>query len=266
MKVYPKVVQEIHKSFFTAGDVLLAEAETVLSKAIDEKALRLKKLGFTKAIGVPEIEEQVKEREIKEVQAKLIQQYKMRYPNQKFITEDMVAKINKKYNLVCATIDRYKGFVPEEKLKAIENFAVQSKDKSEKMLTNFKFSYTSSDSRSIKLLESLNITSVPMSALVTNHLDLNQIVGSKNLHKVSSQYLRLDSYDIIDKTSLEICAPAKDMDLTGLTQTKEGFFAKLTRVECPDPVVLQPVKGGYLIIAAWGDEASDELVVNHAMN
>jgi len=33
-----------------------------------------------------------------------------------------------------------------------------------------------------------------------------------------------------------------------------------------DPVVLQPVKGGYLIITAWGDEASDELVVNQKFN
>lgn len=34
----------------------------------------------------------------------------------------------------------------------------------------------------------------------------------------------------------------------------------------PDPVVLQQVKGGYLIITAWGDEASDENVVNQLFN
>ena len=34
----------------------------------------------------------------------------------------------------------------------------------------------------------------------------------------------------------------------------------------PDPVVLQPVCGGYLIVCAWGDEASDEIVVNQQMN
>ena len=45
---------------------------------------------------------------------------------------------------------------------------------------------------------------------------------------------------------------------------------KLSKIEIPDPVVLQPVnfKGEkyYLIVTAWGDEASDELVVNETLN
>ncbi len=45
---------------------------------------------------------------------------------------------------------------------------------------------------------------------------------------------------------------------------------KLTEREIPDPVVLQPVffknKKHYLIVTAWGDEASDDLVKNHNHN
>ena len=37
-------------------------------------------------------------------------------------------------------------------------------------------------------------------------------------------------------------------------------------IEILDPVVLQPVMGGYMILAAWGDEASDPLVVNEQNN
>jgi hypothetical protein len=33
-----------------------------------------------------------------------------------------------------------------------------------------------------------------------------------------------------------------------------------------DPIVLCKVKGGYLIITSWGDEANDELVANHNFN
>lgn len=44
------------------------------------------------------------------------------------------------------------------------------------------------------------------------------------------------------------------------------LFMSLTRVNVPDPVVLQPVKGGFLIVCAWGEEASDEIVVNEKMN
>ena len=34
----------------------------------------------------------------------------------------------------------------------------------------------------------------------------------------------------------------------------------------PDPIVLQPVNHGYLILSAWGDEASDEIIVNEILN
>lgn len=36
--------------------------------------------------------------------------------------------------------------------------------------------------------------------------------------------------------------------------------------EIPDPVVLYPVREGYLIVTAWGDEASDPDVVNEVNN
>ena len=53
------------------------------------------------------------------------------------------------------------------------------------------------------------------------------------------------------------------MDISGL-ELKEGY--KLEKKFIPDPVVLQPVKGGYLILTAWGDEASDPIVINEINN
>jgi hypothetical protein len=38
------------------------------------------------------------------------------------------------------------------------------------------------------------------------------------------------------------------------------------RIVKDDPIVLQPVDGGYLVVTAWGDEASDPLVVNANRN
>ena len=80
--------------------------------------------------------------------------------------------------------------------------------------------------------------------------------------------LHSDKQDLIDKRAcpLEIAAPAKDFNLS----EAEIKNFKITKVHIPDPVVLQPVffKGEkyYLIVTAWGQEASDELVVNHKMN
>ena len=52
----------------------------------------------------------------------------------------------------------------------------------------------------------------------------------------------------------------------GLLKKVGNMFHLVKTVNIPDPVVLQPVCGGYLIVCAWGDEASDEIVVNQQMN
>ncbi len=59
----------------------------------------------------------------------------------------------------------------------------------------------------------------------------------------------------------KICAPLKDMDTRDMYIT-DGY--KLEHV--PDPIVLQPVNHGYLICSAWGNESSDEIVVNEIFN
>jgi len=64
------------------------------------------------------------------------------------------------------------------------------------------------------------------------------------------------------RMGLKICAPIADMDTTQMRIT-DGYKME---VVIPDPVVLQPVKGGYFIVTAWGDEASDEIVVNSIQN
>jgi hypothetical protein len=61
--------------------------------------------------------------------------------------------------------------------------------------------------------------------------------------------------------SFQICAPLKDMEIP---KNKKLVGHKIINI--PDPVVLQPVRGGYLIVCAWGNESSDEMVVNQKMN
>jgi len=83
---------------------------------------------------------------------------------------------------------------------------------------------------------------------------INLVGGTKRW----GEYSKFERFN--GKLTLKICAPLKDMDTTG----KELRDYKL--VNHPDPVVLQPVKGGYLIVTAWGDESKDELVVNEKLN
>ena len=67
----------------------------------------------------------------------------------------------------------------------------------------------------------------------------------------------------VNNKKLKICAPVKDMDISGLELT-EGY--KLQKKHIPDPVVLQPVKGGYLCLAKWGQEANDPILANELDN
>jgi len=59
---------------------------------------------------------------------------------------------------------------------------------------------------------------------------------------------------------LKIAAPEKDMDTRNAT-LKDGFML------IDDPVIFYPLRNGfYAIITAWGDEASDPIVVKEKMN
>lgn len=64
-------------------------------------------------------------------------------------------------------------------------------------------------------------------------------------------------------SGLWICAPIEDIETRGLRKVNHNL---VSHVRIDDPVVLQPVEGGFLIVAAWGPEASDENVVNEKMN
>lgn len=265
MKPYPKEVLEIHKEFFTAGDFLLKQAQDILKSENEkdvDKVNRLIKIGFINTGQATKSKNLLAELKINKDIADNIMYFKVKYPNNKFITEEQVTKICEKYNLVCAEISRFKGFVPDKNLKDIESFEFSNSD---------------------KMPNKIKITKAWGSGVGNT---MGHKHGAKKLHKIlGSEWIDatdkriyyhgnrpfsilntyIEEVEIVDRTSLLICAPKKDMDLKGL-KNKGKFYFSFTVKEYPDPVVLKPVKGGFLIVSAWGDEASDELVVNQNFN
>jgi hypothetical protein len=229
---YPKEVLEIHNEFNTAADKLVEEANSILKKheSLDKvKVERLLNLGFKKAQQVEEGYKAIKEIKMSKEQIDLLNYYKKEYPLNKFITEEQVKIICHKYNLVCGDVTRFKGFVPEKNLREIERFKLKSKDEN------------------------------PDRSLCTWGENEGKMFNDKG--DAGRRYSGI--YKLLKGTSvLEICAPVKDMDTSGL-RIEDGY--RLVK-HVPDPVVLQPVNGGYLILTAWGDEASDPLVVNEINN
>lgn len=271
---YPKEVQMIHHEFHTAADNLLLEANSIIEEARTKnvtKVHRLELLGFKQASQVTELKLLQQKAELSKEQLESLAYYQREYPFNKFITEEQVKTICHKYNLVCGDVSRFKGFVPEKNLSDIEKFSLKDNEKSNL--------FCKSLSREIPdfILENAEIYNEKDYYFIVKFGEKRDFV-LKNYAFQSNDgnyFYASDMYNIfnlkskgdirfeITNNNLQICAPVKDMDISGL-ELKEGY--KLTKKHISDPVVLQPVKNGYLIITAWGDEASDPLVVNQINN
>lgn len=266
---YPKEVQEIHREFHSASDRLLAEANTIIEEAKTkdvDKVKRLETLGFKQVQQVAEIKPLMIKAELSEETIGLVSLYKRKYPLNKFITEEQVKAICFKYNLICGGVSKFKGFVPEKNLKQIESFKVSDADILDTSSSVY-FVTSKNGSDDWKLLDAKESDMEESYARylkkAAHYVEyacphLNGGEGRIVTHYVQPELLE-------DYVGLKICAPVKDMDLTGMT-IQDGYQMKKVIKHVPDPVVLQPVKGGYLILTAWGDEASDPLVVNEVMN
>lgn len=247
-KEYPAVVQQIHHEFETAGERLFKQAQAIVNgtniEDRQEKVSLLSKLGFTQTQEYQKWEAEKKQLDENQELMKLVQYYRLTYPNNKFITKKQVEQICEKYNLVCGSVELYKGFVPEVKLRAMADFKLNTKEKM--YLDRDYLSWYNDEDLQSRFSHTL--------------IDGEEYEKVNNENQGYYGYRRYRMYVCIND-KFEICAPKKDMNMKN--HTLKGKF--LVR-NIPDPVVLQRVKGGYLIITAWGDEASDELVVNQTMN
>lgn len=249
-------VEMIHNEFNSAGEKILAKAKNILATISKGKGERLKKLGFLQAKDTDSIQV-VDDAELLKTR---ILDYSVRYPMYRFITEESIANICKKYNLVYGPIQRFRGFVPLEKLQAIENFK-----KTCKVPRMARFSP----------YDSGKTTTISMEGTEEKKDDEYTVLYYKGKHAFQQRASAYDGINFygsdpdltggrggrIEILDLQICAPRKDMDTTGMKL--DGHIMKLIP---KDPVVIQPIEGGGLIIAAWGDEASDPLVVNEKLN
>jgi len=277
--MYPKEVMEIHSAFNNAGDEILQKAMESVVKVEPKKSIKvelLKKFGFTQT-------NEVKDYEIIEHKAKLdkqlidiIHQYKVKYPLNRFITDEQVDAICTKWNLVQGDVSRYKGFVPEKNLRDIEKFTERHIPKGAIFLDNMviegyevklkgsRYHLFKLGTNDKYLLQSDE--GIEFYGTLNNVKDLEY--HSKLINKIKSEVSpaslrRNDTFimgAMVKTTPFKICAPIKDMDTSGMRLINNKL------VHIPDPVVLFPVELGYIIVTAWGDEASDENVVNADLN
>lgn len=286
-----ELVKEIHNTFETEVDRLLEYAgiPTVArrpDKAIIRKADRLKAMGFiqaadVKSASVEEGLEEAADRENFEKRklTKAINYFSQKYPLYKFITFESVERICGKYGLVLGKSADYTGDVPEINLVHMENFKIDENDaalQKANLWTGLSGDFVSG--AQAKATREQEVTAYPtLPSLGTPGIiqhkyrrsgmgyDLNRLQEQAIFEDQMRWFSGLLSGPSQDykRCPLEIVATPKDFNMTG--KHMEG----ISIVE-NDPIVLQPVvfekTRYYLVVTAWGLEASDKEVVNPAMN
>lgn len=237
--------EQIYKDVYSAQELLLEEAKNVLANCVnlnDEKYVTLKKmhdLGFSNAEAVKEFMEYEKKIKYQNELKEIIGYYQKAYPLNKFINNETVKIICDKYKLVLADVRYYNAEIPEKNQKEIVSFKIRRGDVRvpHEIRSGFSLfpSFDKMNRVDLRLLRNKNETRT-----------LKEIQDDYNAEKIDGKHLL-------------IIAPQHKFIQTGLE--KDGHVLKIK-----DPIVLQPVGYGYLIVSSWGLEAGDELVVNAINN
>lgn len=303
----PVTVEEIHAEFDSAEenilkkcDILLAELEIPTETQVERKADMLFNLGFVNSETVKQteiIKNNKKSIELKIAitsrEANSIRELKLKYPREKFITEEELERICDKYNLIHAPVANYIKDVPEKNVLEISNRKKLEKiDSFEEhlILSGFndlglvlidklgkKNNPIFNLNEIIELNKCWNINNTGSYAIkdINNASDNWFSIGGRYyLQKFgiqSNDYPTFESSTVIKKDGLFIAAPESHFDLKCLSKkSKFGFFeVKVTEVK--DPVVFEYCKNNIVrIITKWGtdDDKSylDSVLLNEKLN
>lgn len=236
-------------------------------KVTIEKSERLNKIGFSSGLKIEkklsnkllkEKEELAKKKEklnenktnisktklINANYIELFKKYSEKYPLYKFITDGMVEDICEKYGLFLGSSEMYISDIPDKNIQEIENFLTAKIDKED-------------------LIYSVHQSSVFGSETISWNYDEVEEYHRRKSNPHYRHYVGLTSYYVKDSNKFfNIVAPLKDFDLTD--KVLDGRTIK--DIVKDDPIVLKKVVGGYLVVTAWGLEASDPNVMNPKMN
>lgn len=239
-KKYNKDITLIHNEFNKASEIALEETKAML-KELDvndnDRMSRLYKLGFTR---VPKAKAQkdIKDRRSAALaKANRYTHWKLKYPNNKFISEKDTAIICKKWNLILGDIGLFTGYVPVENQGEIAKFKLKKWDIIIKRRSEYGSDFIHMNFYKLKWF--------------LNRAQIANVMGGKEI--LDEGYF----YQLAAKNTMQIAAPVSQMHIPANFRL-DDYEIKEKPPE--DPIVLQPVRRGYLIVTAWGDEADDPII------
>ena len=279
-KTSNQIVEEIHAEFDSVEDRLLQQALLILNELkitpemeVETKAKRLSILGFTNTPSVKQADEIIREKEKVSQQivktksdAELIQHYKFNYPTLRFLTEDELDKICKKYGLIYAPVKNFIKDVPDKNIREIETAPLlKVEDREEPNYITVKINeFWDNVPNEIKeaLKNEIKYTGFVTSKHAPAESDLRAIVAKTIQSSYTGFIYRKATVKKVDRSSLFICAPPTYFDLKDLSKEGELGYYQVQEYEISDPIVFRYCKGGIQVISKWGLEASDEMILN----
>ncbi|MCF0059944.1 hypothetical protein MUK70_11895 [Dyadobacter chenwenxiniae] len=260
------IIQRIHDELDTASDRLLKEANDILSSFPDtSKAERLSNVGFAQSL--PVVATRPLWDKVHEAKAKadLLRYYIQTYPFQKFLTEQEMERICKKYNLIFAPVSHYKMDVPEKNLLDIERAQVL---KEEDKAQDVHYARVKSFMMDVSIRKRIALRGWHKKNTKYRVSDdfFGSVLKSKGIDHEGYVFLSAEEKTVY-KQGLFIAAPRSEFNLKGLSQDSKFGWMDITKREIKDPIVFEYCRGGMVrVITKWGLEASDEALVNPVEN
>lgn len=246
-----QIVAEIHSEVDSAQDRLLKEAYTLLESIPVNNAAqisrRLKVLGFENSSNVVESDKVSAEKQSALDRAGMISYYKQSYPFLKFLTEDELDRICKKYDLIYMPVQNYIGEVPEKNLIEIENSQSIKQvdlpeDKTWTDVIYYSYNYK-------------NGWPLTIPGNITDRWDAERYI--RTINKDASNNINGVRTFREKRGGLFICAPKSKF---------KGKSKAITFTESKDPIVFRYVRGGVQVLTKWGIEGRDESLVVDKLN
>jgi hypothetical protein len=251
--------KEIQTDILTSMEALISEANRLV-QGKDETATHiagLSELGFTGSATVLEM----KAKAAKELHD-LHDMYSFEFPGLKFIPKAAMVNVCNKYGLAIGHVSRYRGEVPGW---ALERIKANKRHIPDMQLFDADLYYkamTAECQRRVDAGECGHLFSHDGGYARHYGEDVGGttqfMMGGRNVHGAFPE-----SHGMRTVPALYIAAPVADMALKGNERVVDG---KIQTIPTKDPIVCLEVKGGYIVLAAWGEEGSDPEVFNAANN
>lgn len=253
------LVQKIHAEVGQASAVLLQDAPYN-----SYNANFLTQLGFSSAENVQDYTDH------KEHHGEAIY-YSQKYPLYKFITEHQLGKIRTKYNLMTDQLSRFKGNIPEKNVEELMQFNIKRNDietDQYRHLSDITDRWAIETGRGVQSIYERLYMNSPSTEVRINR-DVRRPLTGPNFYTEAFER----TAEKMHAARREEKTQARNMHLNEIANEFPracSITADRALFNAPDrdldPIVTVAVKGGYLVVTAWGAEACDPDVVNQKMN